>query len=32
LFYNFGKGSTALYRQLDGEKERAFAVRCVRDS
>jgi uncharacterized protein (TIGR02145 family) len=31
LFYNFGKGSTALYRQLDGEKERAFAVRCVRN-
>ena len=31
LFYNFGKGSTALYRQLDGEQERAFAVRCVRD-
>ena len=30
LFYNFGKGSTALYRQLDGEQERAFAVRCVR--
>jgi uncharacterized protein (TIGR02145 family) len=32
LFYNFGGGSTALYRQLDGEKERAFAVRCVRGS
>jgi uncharacterized protein (TIGR02145 family) len=31
LFYNFGKGSTALYRQLDGEKARAFAVRCVRE-
>jgi uncharacterized protein (TIGR02145 family) len=31
-FYNFGRGSTALYRQLDGEKERAFAVRCVREN
>jgi uncharacterized protein (TIGR02145 family) len=30
LFYNFGRGSTALYRQPDGEKDRAFAVRCVR--
>jgi uncharacterized protein (TIGR02145 family) len=31
LFYNFGRGSTALYRQLDGEKDLALAVRCVRD-
>ena len=30
-FYNFGKGGLALYRQKDGEKERAFSVRCVRD-
>ena len=30
-FYNFGKGSRALYRQRDGEKERAFSVRCVRE-
>ncbi len=30
LFYNFGRGSTALYRQLDGEKPMALSVRCVR--
>jgi uncharacterized protein (TIGR02145 family) len=30
-FYNFGKGRPALYRQKDGEKPRAFSVRCVRD-
>jgi uncharacterized protein (TIGR02145 family) len=30
LFYNFGRGSLTLYRQPDGEKARAFAVRCVR--
>ena len=30
-YYNFGKGSGTLYRQSDGEKERAFAVRCVRE-
>jgi uncharacterized protein (TIGR02145 family) len=29
-YYNFGHGSTALYRQTDGEKEMAIAVRCVR--
>ena len=29
-FANFGKGSQALYQQTDGEKERAFAVRCVK--
>ena len=30
-FYNFGKGSLALYRQPQGEKQRAMSVRCVRD-
>ena len=30
-FYNFARGSLALYRQPDGEKERAFSVRCVRE-
>lgn len=30
-FANFAKGSQALYHQSDGEKERAFSVRCVRD-
>lgn len=29
-FYNFGKGSQALYQQDGGEKTRAFSVRCVR--
>ena len=29
-FYNFAKGSQALYRQDDGEKTRAFSVRCVK--
>ena len=29
-FYNFAKGSQALYQQPDGEKERAFSVRCVK--
>jgi uncharacterized protein (TIGR02145 family) len=29
-FYNFAKGSQALYQQNDGEKIRAFSVRCVR--
>ena len=29
-FYNFARGSLALYRQPDGEKPRAFSVRCVR--
>jgi len=29
-FYNFGKGSQALYQQDDGEKTRAFSVRCVK--
>ena len=31
VFYNFGKGSRGLYRQMEGEKARAFAVRCVKD-
>jgi uncharacterized protein (TIGR02145 family) len=30
-FYNFGHGTMSLYRQTDGEKERAFSVRCVQD-
>ena len=30
-FYNFGKGSQALYRQPQGEKQRAISVRCVRE-
>jgi len=30
-FYNFGKGGQALYRQGEGEKQRAFSVRCVRE-
>jgi uncharacterized protein (TIGR02145 family) len=29
LFYNFGRGSTALYRQTDGEKPMALSVRCI---
>jgi uncharacterized protein (TIGR02145 family) len=29
-FYNFGRGGAALHRQSDGEKARAFSVRCVR--
>lgn len=28
-FYNFARGSLALYRQPDGEKEMALSVRCV---
>jgi uncharacterized protein (TIGR02145 family) len=31
IFYNFGKGSRGLYRQMEGEKDEAFAVRCVKD-
>jgi uncharacterized protein (TIGR02145 family) len=31
LYYNFAKGSQALYRQTEGEKPRAFSVRCVRE-
>lgn len=30
-FYNFGKGGQALNRHRDGEKDRAFSVRCVRE-
>ena len=29
-FYNFGKGSQALYRQPQGGKQRAISARCVR--
>jgi uncharacterized protein (TIGR02145 family) len=31
VFYNFGKGSQALYRQGGGNKQMAISVRCVRD-
>jgi uncharacterized protein (TIGR02145 family) len=31
VFYNFGKGSQALYRQPEGEKQMAISVRCVRN-
>jgi uncharacterized protein (TIGR02145 family) len=30
-FYNFGKNAGFLNRHRDGEKRRAFSVRCVRD-
>jgi uncharacterized protein (TIGR02145 family) len=30
-FYNFGKGALFLNRHRDGEKTRAFSVRCVRE-
>jgi uncharacterized protein (TIGR02145 family) len=30
-YYNFAKGGPALHRQDEGEKQRAFSVRCVRD-
>lgn len=29
--YNFGKGSSALYRQAGSDKQRAFSVRCLRE-
>ena len=29
--YNFGKGGQSLNRHRDGEKQRAFSVRCIRD-
>ena len=29
--YNFGKGSSALYRQEASDKQRAFSVRCLRE-
>ena len=31
-FYNFGKGGLALHRQREGDKQEAFAVRCVKES
>lgn len=31
VYYNFGSGGLALHRQGEGEKERAFSVRCLRD-
>lgn len=31
VFYNFGKGKLGLFRQTEGEKERAFSVRCIRE-
>jgi uncharacterized protein (TIGR02145 family) len=31
IFYNFGKGSRGLYRQMEGGKDGAFAVRCTKD-
>jgi uncharacterized protein (TIGR02145 family) len=30
-FYNFAKGRLSLFRQSEGEKQRAFSVRCVRE-
>lgn len=30
-FYNFAKGSLALYRQREGNKKMALSVRCVRE-
>ena len=30
-FYNFAKGSQALFRQPQGQKQMAVSVRCVRD-
>jgi len=29
--YNFGKGSQALYRQPQGQKQMAISVRCIRE-
>jgi uncharacterized protein (TIGR02145 family) len=31
VFYNFAKGQLALFRQDEGEKGQAFAVRCVEE-
>jgi len=31
VFYNFAGGGQALHRQDSGDKQQAFAVRCVRD-
>jgi len=30
-FYNFARGGLSLYRQSEGEKQRAFSVRCVKE-
>jgi uncharacterized protein (TIGR02145 family) len=30
IYYNFARGSKALFRQTGGEKQRAFSVRCIR--
>ncbi len=30
-FYNFARGGLSLYRQTEGEKERAFSVRCIKE-
>ena len=30
-FYNFGRGGGSLYRHSDGDKRRAFSVRCVKE-
>ena len=30
-FYNFGKGGQSLGRHREGEKTRAFSVRCIKD-
>lgn len=30
-FYNFARGRGSLFRQDDGEKQRALSVRCVRE-
>jgi hypothetical protein len=29
-FYNFGKGSQGLYRQVQGQKQMAVSARCIR--
>ncbi len=31
VFYNFGKGSQALFRQPEGNKQMAISVRCVKE-
>ncbi len=31
IYYNFAKGQKSLFRQSEGEKGRAFSVRCVRE-
>ena len=32
FYSNFAKGSQALYQQREGEMDRAFSVRCVKDN